>query len=558
MVGLMAAALLAVGLGVFIPRQVERHMLRAQADSNQQVLEALLASQVLPVEDLASDFEDLDRFVGTAVLRGDFVRVKLWAPDGRILYSDDRRLVGRRFPPSPELVAALAGEVRSELSDLSEPENRIERSLADRLMEFYFPVEQNGRVVAVWEVYQSLDRFEARLGRVRVAVWASVGTGLGVLLVFLVSSFGSLLAAIQQRRRLAEERARDLAALLEVSRAVSESLDAGYLSQATVRVIQREGGFRAVALIRRGPTPSVVETVAVSGDRACAERCVPGAEGEVPVEEGDCASFSVRLGSEDKGLLLIACRDAARGISEEDRTLLATAGEQVRIALENARLYESLQAARRDERELTRRLVTAHEDERKRIVGEIHDGLGQDLHRVLFGLRGCRSSTPEEAAEELERLEGIVADSVGRLRRLLQDLRPSTLEDVGLAGALRGLAERVRREEDLRVELRGDRLISPEPPLPVRVAVFRIAQEALRNAVRHSGSSRAVVEVARDDGELTLRVSDEGGGMPAERRAGLGLWLMRERAEALGGTLSVRSGAAGTIVTAVIPLQVQR
>jgi len=228
------------------------------------------------------------------------------------------------------------------------------------------------------------------------------------------------------------------------------------------------------------------------------------------------------------------------------------------MALENARLYESLGLAQRERRELTHRLVTAHEDERKRIVGEIHDGLGQELHRVLFGLRGCRGGPPEETAEELERLEAIVAGSVGRLRRLLQDLRPSTLEDVGLGAALRGLVDRMGRDDGVRVELRGDDRVPPELPLAVRVAVFRIAQEALLNVLKHSTSRQAVLEVGARNGVLELRIADEGRGLPPAPREGLGLWLMRERAEAVGGTLSVDSGRTGTVVTAVIPIEVER
>ncbi len=231
-----------IGLGIYIPRQVERHMLQAQTDSNEQVLEALLGSRTLPLANPESGFEELDRFVASAILRGDFVRVKLWSPDGRILYSDDRRLVGRSFPPSAEIVGAMAGEPQSELSELSDPENRLERGLAHRLLEFYLPVEQGGRVVAVWEVYQSLDRFEERLSRVRLTVWVSVGSGLGVLLVFLVSSFGSLLSVAEQRRREAEARSRDLAALLELSRSVSSTLDVATLCEAAVRTIQEGGG----------------------------------------------------------------------------------------------------------------------------------------------------------------------------------------------------------------------------------------------------------------------------------------------------------------------------
>lgn len=554
-VGLGAAALLAIGLGLYIPRQVERHMLQAQADSNQQVLEALLGSRMLPLRDPESGFEKLDRFVSSAILRGDFVRVKLWSPDGRIIYSDDRRLVGRSFPRSDEIRGALAGVPQSELSNLSDPENQLERGLAHRLLEFYLPVERDGRVVAVWEVYQSLDRFEGQLSRVRLAVWVSVASGLGVLLVFLVSSFGSLLSVIHQRRRDAEARSRDLAALLKVSRSVSSTLDPVTLCRAAVNTVQREGRYRAVGLIRRTGNGSKPPVMAMSADPGCPAGCIeeigPGGVDGPP----GCSSLVVELRGEQKEpLALVACRTASEGFSGEDRGLLETAGEHIRMALENAHLYETLSLAQHHQRRLTRRLVTAHEEERKRIVGEIHDGLGQDLHRVLFGLRGSRGAPPEETAEELQRLEAVVAGSVDHLRRLLHDLRPSTLEDVGLGAALRGLIDRLK-DDGLRVELRGDDRISPELPLAVRVAVFRITQEALANVLKHSASRRAVVQIEATNGILGLRVADEGRGLPPPPGDGLGLWLMRERAEAVGGALSVDSGPTGTVVTAAIPLK---
>lgn len=532
-------------------------MLQAQTDSNEQVLEALLGSRTLPLADPESGFEELDRFVASAILRGDFVRVKLWSPEGRILYSDDRRLVGRSFPPSAEIVGALGGEPQSELSDLSSPENRLERDLAHRLLEIYLPVEQGGRVVAVWEVYQSLDHFENRLSQVRLAVWVSVASGLGILLVFLVSSFGSVLSVAEQRRREAEARSRDLTALLELSRSVGSTLDPAALCEAAVRTIREEGRFATVELVRPAVGTSTPRVLARSADPD--GRSPSGGVEETPVatsgpNDGG-PSLAIELRDDQAGpLTLAARRPAGSSFSDEDRVFLEAAAEHIRTALDNAHLYESLGRAQRERRTLTHRLVTAHEEERKRIVGEIHDGLGQDLHRVLFGLRGCRGGPQKETAEELERLEAIVAGSVARLRRLLQELRPSTLEDVGLGAALRGLVDRVGRDDHLGVELRGDDEVPPELPLSVRVAVFRIAQEALVNVIKHSASQRAVIEVGARNGALELRIADEGPGLPRAAGEGLGLWLMRERAEAVGGTLSVDSHPTGTVVTAVVPI----
>lgn len=553
LVGLGLAAVVAIGLGLFIPRKVELHMLRAQADSNRQVLEALLRTKTLPAGGSTTGFAELDSFVNASIVRGDFVRVKLWSPQGQILYSDDRRLIGKYFAPTPQLRNALSGNPQSELTDLSEPENRLERGLASKLMEFYLPVVQGGRVVAVWEVYQSLDRFEVELGRVRLAVWVSVGFGLSVLLVFLASAFGSLLATVQHRRREAEDRSRDLAALLQVSRAATGSLDPGRLSQEAVEAIRREGGFRAVALTRLVGPRSRPTLVSSSRDPSCPTSCLLQARSGLGHHAPGFATFALKLGGATDNLMLVACRDESQGFAPEERVMLETAGEQVRMALENAGLYASLSAAQHEQRRLTSRLVSAHEDERKRIVGEIHDGLGQDLHRVLFGLRGCRSSPPDEVTQELARLEEITHASISRLRRLLEDLRPSTLEDVGLAASLRGLADRARKEDRLDVELRGDHSISQEPPVEVRLAVFRITQEGLRNVAKHAGATRAVVELRQDDRTLRLTITDEGRGIPPGGGDGIGLWLMRERAEALGGTFSISSRPGGTRLVAEIP-----
>lgn len=425
--GLVASALLAVGLGLFIPRQVERHMLEAQASSNRQVLNALLRTRTLSSE--GGDLKELDRFVSEAIERRDLVRVKLWDRDGTVTYSDDRRLIGRSFPVSERLRAAFGGRVASEVSDLSEPENSMEREIAGRLLEFYIPVEQEGAIVAVWEVYQSLDLFERKLGRVRSAVWVSVGSGLTVLFVFLISAFGTLVATVQARRREAEERSRQLSAL-------------------------------------------------------------------------------------------------------------------------NERIHNS----HAEQRLLMSRLVSAHEDERRHVVGEIHDGLGQDLHRILFGVRGSLRASPLETRQELRRLEGISESSIRRLRRLLEDLRPPSLEGVGLVPALRTLAERVTREDGLEVEVVQGAGIGSEPRVPVRVAAFRIVQEALRNSVRHAVARHAIVGVTQDDGVLLVSIDDDGHGFAATSVEGLGVWLMRERARALGGSLDISSGARGTSVRATLSL----
>ena len=200
-----------------------------------------------------------------------------------------------------------------------------------------------------------------------------------------------------------------------------------------------------------------------------------------------------------------------------------------------------------------KQLVSTQEQERQRIVADIHDGLGQDLHRVLFSIRGCLAAEQSEVDAELRKVEALVSDSSAKLRRLLQELHPSTLDDIGLAASLRSLAERLRTQYGLRVELHYDDLA--EPPTSVGMAVFRIAQEALANVVKHSGSLAARLTVTTDGDSIEVVVEDSGAGVSSERGEGLGLWLMRERAESAGGSFELSTSSKGTRVCARIPLE---
>src|SRR5204863_7996729 len=126
-------------------------------------------------------------------------------------------------------------------------------------------------------------------------------------------------------------------------------------------------------------------------------------------------------------------------------------------------------------------------------------------------LRGCRAGTAG-CAEELAGLEELVEQSSRKLRRLLADLRPSTIDDVGLVASLRGLVDRVRRDDGLEVDFSGDGLAESAVPVPVRLAVFRIVQEALRNVARHAGTGRAEVSLDADGHGLRVRIADPGPG----------------------------------------------
>ncbi len=237
--------------------------------------------------------------------------------------------------------------------------------------------------------------------------------------------------------------------------------------------------------------------------------------------------------------------------------------------VERQRQIAKLQAARLREaerrevlrRELLRRVVTAQEAERQRIARELHDETGQALTAIGLGLRGAETSLLQDvdkAARQLRHLESLVARSLDELQRVIADLRPAHLDDLGLPAALRWYCSELMERTPLRV--RVDVIGEPRPiPSPVKTALFRIAQEALTNVVKHACADNATVTLIFDEGEVSLRVTDDGVGFDLGMiqnidRPTWGLLGMEERATLLGGRLNLDSvPGQGTRVEVVIP-----
>lgn len=230
--------------------------------------------------------------------------------------------------------------------------------------------------------------------------------------------------------------------------------------------------------------------------------------------------------------------------------------------LKEARLRES------EEREalrgeLFRRVVGAQEAERQRIARDLHDETGQSLTAIGLGLRGLENTLtkdPARAADTLRRLESLAADSLSELQRLISDLRPSHLDDLGLSAALRWHAGKVSERTGLKIRVD---IFGEERPIAeaVKIATFRIMQEALNNTVKHAGATSVFVQLSYDPNQIHISVRDDGNGFDPElvqmrhsSRPSLGLAGMRERASLLGGTVTLQSGPGqGTLIEAKIP-----
>jgi signal transduction histidine kinase len=252
------------------------------------------------------------------------------------------------------------------------------------------------------------------------------------------------------------------------------------------------------------------------------------------------------------GELLVAPRAPGDPLVAADRRLLEDLAHQAAAAVHAVRLTADLRRSRE-------RLVTAREEERRRLRRDLHDGLGPALGALTLQLDAARTlirRDPEAACGRLAELKGHTQTMLADIRRLAYALRPPTLDELGLIGALRASAAQYEVPNGgfhVRVETPD---IVPRLPAAVEVAAYRIATEALSNVARHAEARVCVVRLRLDEpGILRLDVVDDGRGLPPERRAGVGLNSMRERAAELGGTCTVAAApAGGTWVCARLPL----
>lgn len=245
--------------------------------------------------------------------------------------------------------------------------------------------------------------------------------------------------------------------------------------------------------------------------------------------------------------------------------VLQTLARQLVIAIENARLYEQVQEKQELRGELLERVVAAQEDERKRLARELHDQTGQTLAGLAMGLHSVNDlmqSNPQLAGKRVRELEVLSAGAVEDLRSMIDDLRPAQLDDLGLVPALREMAEQVAARSGMQVRLNPSEPRRRLEPV-VETTLYRLAQEALNNAARHSHATRATITLKFSARDVTLDIRDDGVGFvpsavvsPQAPRRAWGLLGMQERVRLVGGSLDIRSAPGkGTRLTAQIPIE---
>jgi len=285
-------------------------------------------------------------------------------------------------------------------------------------------------------------------------------------------------------------------------------------------------------------------------------------------KEGLKAFISVPLRAKDEvlGVINVASLMPHR-FTTNDMHLLHSIGDQLGIAIEQARLYERLRKARERLRRLARQNLVAEEDERRRIARELHDETSQSLSGLALQLQALveiaemSGSQDAEFIAGLKKVQSLTVQVHSEVSRLIADLRPALLDTLGLVPAIRQHAEARLRPLDINVsvEIKGvDRRLPPD----VEVALFRFVQGAIGNIAQHSKAKNAIIVLEYQPNELLLRISDDGQGFNVseitdveESGRGRGLFSIRERVGFLGGTSWIESQLGqGATVWARVPI----
>jgi signal transduction histidine kinase len=275
---------------------------------------------------------------------------------------------------------------------------------------------------------------------------------------------------------------------------------------------------------------------------------VPGAcWGQAPAE---VATFPLTFQRETVGRLVVGQRAAADRLSPDDERLLINLSRQVAPAAHAVALRKALDASRAG-------LVTAREEERRRLRRDLHDELGSAIAGLTLGLDTARAMSTgcRELEDLLSRLKSESQRAVADIRRIVYGLRPPTLDELGFAGALREETAHLEQEApglSIGLYLNGEGLDGL--PAAIEVAAYRIVTEALTNVLRHAHAGRCEVRIQRGQ-DLRLEICDDGAGMPEGWRAGVGITVMRERVAELGGELTLeRRLPRGTRIDARLPI----
>lgn len=398
---------------------------------------------------------------------------------------------------------------------------------------------------------------------------------------------------IEEFNREILRRSQELSTLNAIAASVSQSLDLQTVMEAALDkvlslmdadaggiLLWDEAGTGLEYRAHRGLSPAFVEGVArlrpgegIAGRVAASGQ--PIVVDDIAVDDritrdvvrrsGLHSFASIPLTAKDQivGVMNVARRDLRR-FDTRDMQLLLAIGHQVGVAVENARLWEELKHQEHARSELLKKVISAQEEERERIARELHDEMAQGLTALIMGLGRLEQAVPQmppATAGLIESVKAFASRALADTRRLILDLRPPVLDDLGLVPAVRTLAETRLEEQGITVSINAEGVDDNLPP-HLKVTIFRVLQEALSNCARHSQANSVRISIQSAPNQFRAIVQDDGIGFDPSRvrqRTGaataVGLLGMKERARLLGGSLEIRSSPGrGTTVILDIPL----
>lgn len=396
------------------------------------------------------------------------------------------------------------------------------------------------------------------------------------------------LEAEAQRLRVTRERAR---AIYEMANTLSSTLDHRRVLEAAqaigalgladlapdVRVMSAvllfQGKDNMLRVVSSRRLPRSDETVAVPGHRGVLGLALKQAE---PVFGGDAyrdpelryfigfqdaksvLAIPLRSGFENYGVMVFGC-EQPNAFSDEHVELMAAIGTQATISLQNAVLYQNLVIEKE-------RIVEVEEDARKKLARDLHDGPTQSVAAIAMRVNYIRrllERQPQQATEELWKVEDLARRTTKEIRHMLFTLRPLVLESQGLIAALSQLAEKMKDTHDTTVLLRGQTDIEQYLDTNAQGVLFYIIEEAVNNARKHAQSQQIWVRLYKREAFVVVEIEDDGVGFDVsavdasyDQRGSLGMVNMRERAELIEGTLRIQSAKGrGTKISVLVPIE---
>ncbi|MCD6309403.1 MAG: GAF domain-containing sensor histidine kinase, partial [Candidatus Eremiobacteraeota bacterium] len=272
----------------------------------------------------------------------------------------------------------------------------------------------------------------------------------------------------------------------------------------------------------------------------------------------------IPLLSKDKLLGMLVLAGKHSGEMEYNVAILDSLGGQIAVAVDNARLFESLRNKHAQVEGLIARLIQAQEEERKRVAAEIHDGVAQSLVGIraqLQMIKNLLKDAPAVALEKLDNLLSITSENIKEVRNIMYNLRPASLDDLGLIASMENYLQRISKDKKIEIEFITNRTDIRLPP-SVEIIVFRVVQEAINNIIRHSKAKKAWIRLNFDPSRLRMEIVDDGEGISQQKLRDrlkeptrFGLQGMKERVQMVEGKFNfITNPGKGSIVNVEIPI----